>query len=111
MTNDFEKIASSLRMHFCPVCKASFGCEVDEDQDCDCIGEKYAADWRKPWCPNCHEQRAEEDKCRCLTGRMTSGRFHNPECRQYDGNDMSQQDMRDYIQGLTLRDLGYPTSR
>jgi len=48
---DFDDIASSVRIHFCPECEASFGCVTDEDGDCDCEGAEFNA--RKPWCPPC----------------------------------------------------------
>jgi hypothetical protein len=48
---DFEDIARSVRIHFCPQCKASFGCVADEDGDCDCEGAEF--DWKRPWCPPC----------------------------------------------------------
>lgn len=67
MSHDFEKISASLRMHFCPECKASFGCILDDDGDCACEGKEF--DWRKPWCPNCVEKEectsCPRFNCRC----------------------------------------------
>lgn len=105
MSNDFEKIAADLRMHFCPLCKASFGCEFDEDGDCDCIGQEYCDDWRKPHCPHCHSLRKSEEKCNCLTGQMTKDLYHHPECPRRDRDQPETGDVVNYIKGLIMRDL------
>lgn len=76
---DFEKISASIRIHFCPECKASFGCEVDEDGDCDCEGYKY--NWSRPWCPNCVEQKNLE-RCTCEF-RYGSVQTHYSYCASY----------------------------
>lgn len=103
-SNDFEKIAASIRVHFCPLCNASFGCEVD-DNDCFCIGQEYCDDWRKPHCPACYATRKEEEKCNCLTGQMTKGMYHHQECPRRDRDQPDQPSMVNYIQGLVMRDL------
>lgn len=58
MSHDFERISASLHIHFCPQCKASFGCE-QEDGSCECKGKEF--NWKKPWCPNC----VEKEECTC----------------------------------------------
>ncbi len=104
-SNDFERIASDVRVHFCPLCKASFGCETDSDGDCYCIGQEYCEDWRKPHCPHCYSQRKEEEKCDCLTGQMTKGLYHHQECPRRDRDQPEQGDMVNYVKGLIMRDL------
>jgi hypothetical protein len=104
MSNDFEKIAADLRMHFCPICKASFGCEFDEDGDCDCVGQEYADDWRKPWCPHCFELRKDELKCTCAC-RWSGGWCHFKDCPKYDPDQEDPAKMQAYIAGLIRRDL------
>lgn len=77
---DFDKIAADVRIHFCPECKASFGCETDEDGDCCCIGCNY--NWSKPWCPICVE-RKEDENCNCLGKRADGSGHHNQMCPAY----------------------------
>jgi|SRR5271166_790102 len=104
-SNDFEKIAAEVRVHFCPLCKASFGCEADEDGDCYCIGQEYCEDYRKPHCPACYGTRKEEEKCNCLTGQMTKGMYHHQECPRRDRDQPDHTLMASYIKGLIMRDL------
>ena len=104
MSHDFEKIAADLRMHFCPLCKSSFGCEHDEDGDCDCVGQEYAADWRKPWCPNCYDQRKAELQCTCNC-KWSGGWCHSKDCARYDPDQEDPAKLASYIAGLMRRDM------
>jgi hypothetical protein len=108
MSCDFEKIAADLRMHFCPLCKASFGCEHEEGE-CDCIGQEYADDWRKPWCPHCYDLKKQEAICNCNC-RWTGGWCHSQDCPKYDEDQQDPEKMAAFIKGLVIRDLSAVTT-
>ena|SRR5271163_2356551 len=102
-SNDFEKIAAEVRLHFCPLCSASFGCEF-EDGDCNCVGQEYSDDYRKPWCPHCFDLRKAELKCTCNC-RWSGGWCHSQTCPKYDPDQQDPAKMMSYISGLIRRDL------
>lgn len=98
MSHDFQKISADLRIHFCPECKASFGCILDEDGDCDCEGAEH--NWQKPWCPNCVERR-ENENCTCLGKRADGSGHHNRMCPCWEpADDIAEAFKKDLDQHL-----------
>ncbi len=71
---DFDDIAASVRVHFCPQCKSSFGC-VTEDGGCGCEGLEMGP---RPWCPPCV---ARETCCACPRWNCTCEKCTDCECQ------------------------------